>query len=164
MKAYPFWREIEMSKYPMSGGCHCGAVRFQLLAPPISVQHCHCENCRKISGEFTSTGAIVRREDIRISGSENLKGYRTSPSFERKFCQTCSCYLFALEDSETDLLYFAPATIDGGRHPGHPPGSESHIYVRSKAEWEVIADGLPQYQAASPDEIVTGIQRDAGEG
>ncbi len=109
-----------MPTFPLSGGCHCGAVRFELLGPPLSIQHCHCENCRKISGEFTSTGAIIRRSDIRISGAENLKGYRTSPSFERQFCQTCSCYLFAYEDSEQDLLYFAPATIDGGQHPGHP--------------------------------------------
>ena len=148
-----------MTEYPMSGGCHCGAVRFTILAPPLSVQHCHCENCRKISGEFTSTGAIISRQFVRIEGEANLGRYRTSPSFERQFCRTCSCYLFAYEDSETDLMYFAPATIDGGRHPGHAPGTESHIYLRSKCEWEQVADDLPKYDAESPDEIVTGLQR-----
>jgi hypothetical protein len=151
-----------MTNYPLKGGCHCGSVRFELLAPPLSVQHCHCENCRKISGEFTSTGAIVRKSDIRIFGAENIGRYRTSPSFERQFCKTCSCYVFAYEDSEAELLYFAPATIDGGAHPGHAPGTESHIYVRSKAPWEIIADGLPQFDTASPDEIVTGLQRKEG--
>lgn len=148
-----------MTGFPLSGGCHCGAVRFTLFGPPSSIQHCHCESCRKISGEFTSTGAIISRRLIQIEGAENLGRYRTSPSFERQFCQTCSCYLFAYEDSEGDLMYFAPATIDGGVHPGHPSGSESHIYLRSKCVWEQVADDLPKYQAASPDEIVTGIQR-----
>lgn len=151
-----------MADYPMQGGCACGAVRFTLLGPPISIQHCHCENCRKISGEFTSTGAVISRRFLLIEGAENLGGYRTSPSFERQFCRTCSCYLFAYEDSEPDLMYFAPATIDGGRHPGHPPGSESHIYLRSKCEWEQIADDLPKYDAASPDDIVTDLQRREG--
>jgi hypothetical protein len=148
-----------MADYPVSGGCACGGVRYELLAPPLSVQHCHCETCRKISGEFTSTGAVVHRADIAIAGADSLTTYYSSASFRRDFCRTCGCYLFAYEDSEPELMYFAPATIDGGRHPGHPPGSECHIYVRSKAEWETIADGLPQYQAASPDEIVTGLQR-----
>lgn len=151
-----------MADYPMQGGCACGAVRFTLLGPPISIQHCHCENCRKISGEFTSTGAVISRRFLLIEGAENLGGYRTSPSFERQFCRTCSCYLFAYEDSEPDLMYFAPATIDGGRHPGHPPGSESHIYLRSKCEWEQVADDLPKYDAASPDDIVTDLQRREG--
>ncbi len=151
-----------MADYPMQGGCACGAVRFTLLGPPISIQHCHCENCRKISGEFTSTGAVISRRFLLIEGAENLGGYRTSPSFERQFCRTCSCYLFAYEDSEPDLMYFAPATIDGGRHPGHPPGSESHIYLRSKCEWELVADDLPKYDAASPDDIVTDLQRREG--
>jgi hypothetical protein len=150
-----------MSRYPMLGGCVCGAVRYRLLGPPISVQHCHCENCRKTSGEFTSTGAVVRRDLVQIQGGDQLNGYRTSKTFERRFCRVCSCYLFAYEDSEPDLFYFAPATLDGGRHPGHPPGSESHIYVRSKAEWEVIGDGLPQHQTSAPDEIQTGLQRES---
>jgi hypothetical protein len=151
-----------MATFPLHGGCVCGAVRFSLLAAPQSVQHCHCENCRKTSGEFTSTGAVVSRRNLAISGGENLTAHYTSVSFRREFCRTCGCYLFAYEDSEPDLMYFAPATLDGGVHPGHPPGSECHIYVRSKAGWEVIADGLPQHEAASPDEIVTEIQRSEG--
>ena len=56
-------------------------------------------------------------------------------------------------------MYFSPATIDGGLHPGHPPDKESHIYVGSKAEWERLADDLPKYEKSSPDEIITAIQR-----
>lgn len=153
-----------MAEYPLPGGCACGGVRYRLNASPLSIQHCHCETCRKISGEFTSTGAVVRRSSLDIEGADGLGAYYTSKSFRREFCRTCGCYLFAYEDSEPELMYFAPATLDGGRHPGHAPGTESHIYVRSKAEWETIADGLPQFEANSPDEIVTEIQRieDAG--
>lgn len=150
--------------FPMSGGCACGAVRYALLGPPTSVQHCHCEICRKMSGEFTSTGAIVDRSLIRIEGSGNLNRFRSSVSFERQFCKSCGCCLFAYEDSAPSLMYFAPATLDAGRHPGHPEGSESHIYTRSKCEWERIGDDLPCYEAASPDEIVTGLQRAEGLG
>lgn len=151
-----------MAQYPLLGGCACGGVRYRLLGPPLSVQHCHCQTCRKMSGEFTSTGAVVRKTDIDIVSGDTLKSFRTSLSFERRFCSGCGCCLFAYEDSEDELMYFAPATLDGGVHPGHDPASESHIYVRSKAEWEVIGDGLPQHPTVSPDEIITDLQRREG--
>jgi hypothetical protein len=56
----------------------------------------------------------------------------------------------------------ASATLDGGKHPGHPADKECHTHVGSKAEWERICDGLPQYPEASPDEIITTIQRKPG--
>jgi hypothetical protein len=56
-------------------------------------------------------------------------------------------------------MYFSPGTLDGGVHPGHPADKECHIYVGSKAEWERIADDLPQYDTSSPDEIMTALQR-----
>lgn len=148
-----------MARFPAEGGCLCGAVRYRLLAPAISVQHCHCSICRKSSGQLSASGAVVRREDIAASGADNLSVYYTSASFSRQFCRTCGCYLFAYEDSEPELMYFAPATLDGGVHPGHPPGKEAHIYTGSKAEWDRIPEGLPQFEESSPDEIVTAIQR-----
>jgi hypothetical protein len=61
-------------------------------------------------------------------------------------------------------MYFFPSTLDGGVHPGHPVGTESHIYVGSKAEWDSICGNLPQYDTMSPDQIIIGKQRAAGEG
>ncbi len=37
-------------------------------------------------------------------------------------------------------------TLDGGVHPDHPEDKESHVYVGSKARWETISDGLPQFE------------------
>lgn len=66
-------------------------------------------------------------------------------------------------DSEPELMSFAPATIDSGVHPGHPPGSERHIGLRSTGEWERVAGDRPECASVSSDEIVTSFQRaDAG--
>ena len=148
-----------MTKFPVQGGCHCGAVRYTLLGPAMSVQHCHCSRCRKLSGGLTASGAVVARADIRIESTENLTAYRSSPSFARMFCKTCGCFLFSYEDTEPKLMYFAAGTLDGGVHPGHPAEKEAHVYVGSKAEWDRIGDDLPRYDASSPDEIITEQQR-----
>lgn len=150
-----------MSFKPLQGGCFCQAVRYTVTRPALSVQHCHCETCRKLSGALSHPGAVCPRDAVEIHGRENLKQIRSSPSFERQFCVSCGCHLFGYEDSEQKLMYFLPATLDGGAHPGHPDDKESHIYVRSKAPWERLTDDLPQYATTSPDEIITALQKAA---
>jgi hypothetical protein len=61
-------------------------------------------------------------------------------------------------------MYFFPATLDGGVHPGHPAGKECHIYVGSRSEWEHLSDELPKYDTTSPDEIISDMQRANREG
>lgn len=148
-----------MSRFPLEGGCHCGAVRYGLHKPALSVQHCHCERCRKVYGSMFSTGAVVQRDAITITGEGNLTTYRSSPTLASRFCKTCGCHLFGYEESEQALMYFAASTLDGRAHPGHPPDKESHIYMRSKAQWDQTSDDLAKYETMSPDEIITGLQK-----
>lgn len=150
-----------MSFNPLKGGCFCQAVRYTVSKAALSVQHCHCEICRKLSAALSHPGAVCDRDAVDIQGQENLKRIRTSPSFERHFCGNCGCHLFGYEDSDQKLMYFLPATLDEGAHPGHPVDKESHIYVRSMAPWERLTDDLPQYATTSPDEIITALQRAA---
>ncbi len=56
-----------MTTFPVQGGCHCNAVRYTLLAPALSVQHCHCSRCRKSSGQLSKSGAVIQRADLIIS-------------------------------------------------------------------------------------------------
>ena len=42
-------------------------------------------------------------------------------------------------------MYYYPATLDRGVHPGHPDEEEYHAYVGSKASWENFDDDLPKF-------------------
>ncbi len=156
---FDFKLESRMTTFPVQGGCHCNAVRYTLLAPALSVQHCHCSRCRKSSGQLSKSGAVIQRADLIIEPTDNLTSYYSSSSFCSQFCKTCGCFLFAYEESEPIYMYLAPATLDGGVHPGHPNDKESHIYVGSRAEWDRLGEGIARYETDSPDEIVTEFQR-----
>ena len=138
----------------LSGGCHCGAVRYTLHASPLSVQHCHCGSCRKSIGALHATLGVMRRDKVEIEGAENLTKYRTSPDFEQQFCRTCGCNLFAYFDDPTLFLVDIP-TLDDGLDPGHPKEMESHIFMSSRAKWEHVSDAIPHYEAEDPREIIT---------
>src|SRR5262245_37704508 len=134
-----------MTRFPLEGGCHCGAVRYTVLGPALSVEHCHCSRCRKLYGALSATYAVIERAKFRITkGAANLTTDRSSPGLAGHFCQTCGCRLFSCEDAEPAVMYYTPATLDGGVHPGHPAGKEAHVQVGSKAGWEHIDNALPR--------------------
>ena len=39
-----------MTEYPLTGGCNCGAVRFEVTAPLVKAGYCHCQRCQRRSG------------------------------------------------------------------------------------------------------------------
>lgn len=76
---------------PMTGGCLCGAVRYELTGEPIRTMICNCKNCQRSSGSALSTIALVSRDDLAVSGT--LKGYEypgdTGNKLEINFCPNC---------------------------------------------------------------------------
>ena len=122
------------------------------MAPAISVQHCHCSQCRKALWAAVRNWRRHRPCGHQDRRQANVTSYHSSPSFPGAVLQdfaaaTCS----PMRESEKRLMYFSPGTRRGV-HPGHPADKECHIYVGSKAEWEQIADDLPKYETPSPDE------------
>ena len=62
---------------PLQGSCLCGGVRFEVTAPFLWANHCHCSRCRKHSGAFGGTQGRVPREGFRLlAGEELIRVYR----------------------------------------------------------------------------------------
>ena len=136
---------------PLEGGCQCGGVRYRVSAPAREVYHCHCSLCRKLHGALFATWAVVPRGSLEvIAGNGALATFESSPGVRRRFCGGCGCQLFCEIDSDPDLDWFTPGTLDAGASPGHGRGREQHIFVGSKVEWWEIHGGLKQYEDYPP--------------
>ena len=71
-----------------TGGCQCGAVRYQLLTPPEHACICHCRMCQRASGQPFMAFASVKRENLRWTrGSPST--FVSSNVAERNFCSAC---------------------------------------------------------------------------
>jgi hypothetical protein len=118
-----------------TGGCYCGAVRYEVRGAMKDVTYCHCSKCRKWHGHFGAYTANAR-EDFSLTKSDGLKWHTVSATVKRGFCQECGSSLFF--DETGKLMSFCPGTIDD------PTGlkSKAHIYVASKGDYYAIADDL----------------------
>ncbi len=72
----------------MTGGCLCGAVRYETTGESFKVIHCHCQSCRKHNSAPVVTLAGFKADQVRFSGDER-KIYESSPGVGRAFCGKC---------------------------------------------------------------------------
>ena len=127
----------------VTGGCLCGAIRYEAQGPLRYLTHCYCSMCRRAHGAMFATFGAAKREQFRLlSGSGELRTYRNPPNVQRSFCGTCGSTLFWERIDQPKYISIAVGTVAGD--PGSRP--LAHIYVGSKAEWWEITDHLPQYE------------------
>jgi hypothetical protein len=95
------------------GGCHCGRVRFEVLAPAsIEVEDCDCSMCRK----FGFLHLIVPAERFKLlSGEDGLTRYTFNTGVAKHlFCSTCGVKSFYVPRSHPDGISVNARCIDEG--------------------------------------------------
>ncbi len=135
-----------MTNFPISGECFCGSVQYMVNGPANCVVHCHCSMCRRSYASLVGTAATIEKKQIKIvKGEDNLTIYEAPPGVRRQFCRNCGCSIFYFDDRLPEMVFYYPATLDEGSHPGHPEGAEHHVFIDSKANWERFEDNLPRH-------------------
>ena len=125
------------------GSCCCGRVRYRMQGPYGTFSHCHCTDCRKTHGAAFATyiGVPCARFSF-LAGESEVAGHMTETGTRRTFCRHCGSTLTGTVASEPDNIYVAAGTLDTPLRLK----PEYHIFLRSKAPWIEIQDGLPQHQ------------------
>lgn len=130
-----------MTKF--SGGCLCGAVRYETTADPLNQRVCHCRQCQKAIGAAFNARVLMRIEDVSITGPVNT--FYSSETLERGACLRCGTSIFSRRAS-AGVIGLTAGSLD---EPSlFKP--DMHFWVSSKQPWIDIADDLPQYPEAPP--------------
>ena len=127
----------------MTGGCMCGAVRYETAGAPTRVIHCHCESCRKQTGAPAATLAVYGADQVRFSGDERTV-YESSPGRGRAFCGKCGTTL----TWEADLPGSGPICALHISTFDEPEAlrPSCHSFYAERISWFDIADDLPRYE------------------
>ena len=136
---------VNEDELPLTGGCNCGAVRFDVLKPLVVAHYCHCRRCQRRNGTASSPSARAAPGSVRIThGREQLRAWKPEDGREKWFCGACGSALLSSEPGFGDPLGIRMGAFD--RDPGIRPSAR--FFVASAASWERIPDdGLPRFAA-----------------
>lgn len=129
---------------PLTGGCQCGALRYEIAEAPAATYTCHCTDCQRLSGSAFSVAITVPERAFRLTRGEPLVVHRTADSgriVARWLCPECGGW------------------VVGGPQPGSGRGETirrvragtlddtvwlrptAHFWTRSKQPWVVLPAG-----------------------
>lgn len=102
-----------MNKVTHHGGCHCGAVKFEVRAPArLLVQRCNCSMCARTGFEHL----IVAAADFKLlSGQDQLSTYTFNTGVAKHlFCRICGIKSFYVPRSNPDGFSVNLRCLDRG--------------------------------------------------
>ncbi len=137
-----------MSDLPLTGGCLCGAVRFEVTEPLVSAGYCHCTRCQRRTGAAASASARIAPGSLKVvAGEELIRAYAPPSGFLKAYCSACGGALWAQSAEDPEIVGVRLGTFD--RDPCIRPSYRQ--FVAYAAPWEPIPDdGLPRYPEQRP--------------
>lgn len=126
----------------LTGGCQCGAIRFQVLGPTGRLFICHCDHCRRLTGSAFDVALECGARQIALLQGSPRHSLRIADSGNRvtiAFCGACGCHLWEGDDS-------LGATVKVGVLDQRIDLSDVvHLYVARRLPGIVIPENAVQY-------------------
>lgn len=129
----------------ITGECFCGDIRYRISGELFDARSCHCSRCRKAFSAQASAYALVKPEQFAWTAGEHLlTSYVGKHGYGLQFCSKCGSTLTGIGNGVVHGVTLGCVNGDPDIR------LERHIHVASKAQWEQIADGVPQYPYGPP--------------
>lgn len=129
----------------ITGECFCGGVKYQIDGVLGNARSCHCSRCRKAFSSQASASAMVNPDEFEwLSGEGLLTSCVGEHGFGLQFCKVCGSTLCTIHNGRVYQVTLGCVNGDPGIN------IDEHIYVGSRASWEVIPEGVVQFEEAPP--------------
>jgi hypothetical protein len=130
-----------------TGGCLCGAVRYQLTAEPLKMAICHCTHCQRQSGSAFSVNLVVKKDSFVQQGYAKTYqdvGSSGQPVY-RHFCESCGSPIFSELAMAPGVLFVKAGTLDAPFES--TPALE--VYAKHAAIWLTPVNGAKRFAGAA---------------
>lgn len=120
---------------PLTGGCPCGAVRFEVTALPLMLYTCHCTECQRWSGSAFGMSMPVTAASFTLTRGQPKPWRRVGSSGVQStywFCSDCGGRSYGQRSARPDIIVIRAGTLDDTSwlRP------IAHVYMRSAQPWE----------------------------
>jgi hypothetical protein len=126
-----------------TGGCLCGAVRYEITTDPSAVAVCHCTHCQRQSGAVFSTNLVVPEAAYRQQGETKVFEDRgdSGKAVHRHFCGHCGSPILSRAEIMPGVVLLKAGTLDD--HSGLRPVVE--VYTDHAADWLAPIEGAQRF-------------------
>lgn len=118
------------SQNQVTGGCHCGAVRYIVRAVPDKAVVCHCPDCRRAAGAQSVAWIFLSLENFDITAGTPAE-YVSSPGVLRKFCSKCGTTLSREGEKHPGRIDVTIGSLD---NPERFPPTRA-VYRKHRLSW-----------------------------
>ena len=129
----------------LTGGCLCGAVRYELSGTVQIELSCHCRDCQYVSGGAPTHVIIMRSEDVTITKGQAKEYWNTSAKgrrVARLFCEHCGVPLFAKNEKHPQYLAVKVGSLDDPS--GFRP--QANIWTKSAQPWHHLDTAISRFK------------------
>jgi hypothetical protein len=115
-----------------AASCYCGDVRASFDPVHAFALHCHCSQCRRLSGAAFTTWLNVSRAGFRLEAGEgSLTAFSVTSNATRYFCKHCGAHVYSTDIRDAAIVGL-PLGIVTGDYPSVP---KTHYYFDSGVPW-----------------------------
>jgi hypothetical protein len=141
-------------KLPLTGGCHCGTLRYEITEPPRLTYACHCTDCQRMTSSAFSMAIVVPDAAFRLTKGEPRSIQRTVDSGYRSIrwvCPDCGSWICGAPRTSTAtpgaVRAIRAGTLDDTSwlHP------TVHFWTRSKQPWVTLPEGGRVFETQPSD-------------
>jgi hypothetical protein len=127
-----------------TGGCLCGAIRYESEGEPSFSLQCHCRDCQKSSGSAFVVAMRLPSSGFRITkGTPSRYVTKSDAGNEvtRHFCGDCGSPIYIQVSTRPDIIGLRVGTLDDPS--GFKP--EANIFVKSAQPWVHLSPAIERH-------------------
>lgn len=143
---------------PITGGCLCGAIRYEVSEPLSGATICHCRDCQKSTGSAFLAVAWVSQAAFQFTSGDPTQ-FISKKIIEKYFCPRCGSqltdrYLVPVSAAlQTHMVWVHVGTLDDPELVA----VKDHFGVESQLSWVRFDDGLPRARCDEEPGLVAAI-------
>lgn len=133
---------------PYTGGCACGAIRYEVAAEPASMSDCQCRQCQRDSGTGHGSHLTFIGAPVKISGDAKrwaVAGEQGTRK-ERRFCGTCGAPVFMTFPDLPEVFVASAASLDEPER--YRP--EMVMWAMAGHLWDRLDPAIPKFDKMPP--------------
>jgi hypothetical protein len=126
----------------ITGGCYCGAVRYQAEGPMTFKGQCLCRTCQKLSGGAGNLFFVVGADGFRYTSGAPHTFQRLADTPQRDFCADCGTHLTARSHRAPDVVLIKVGSLD---EPSLFGGPGAIFWTSEKQAFHHLAPDVPAH-------------------